>query len=400
MTDVDIVMVHYHAAECVREAATALRADAAKSEMQIDLIVIDNGSTQQERELLRSLDALYVDAGRNVGYAGAVKIAFPLTRADSIVMMNEDVLVLPGCLPSLNAELRNGAAIVGPEFYWDRDCVLRLPCTEERTRENELLKAGGRRSAATLARARSRWRGHARRHWRSTIPMRTTSLSGALLAFRRDTWSMIGPLDDAFPLYFEENDWLLRAAAAGLPTLLVPTARAIHLHNPFTANSPARQKMYEESFSLFAIRHYGEGFLRRLRRLSSGDCVAPEWPLLHGRVVPIVADSTRLPLWLEVTPSPCGFPAATMVIPNDVRDLALPRMGDLEFLDGILYLQIVDDDGLELHRWSFTASEILRGLTGRSPAATPRPASSPGSSATSQMRCRRKAMDSCTDERE
>jgi len=41
-------------------------------------------------------------------------------------------------------------------------------------------------------------------------------LSGALLAFRRDTWNIVGPMDDRYHLYFEEDDWLCRIARAKL----------------------------------------------------------------------------------------------------------------------------------------------------------------------------------------
>jgi GT2 family glycosyltransferase len=354
MKAMDVVIVHYHAALRACEAVSALRADAATSDMSLNIIVADNGSTREERELLRSQDVVYVDVGRNAGYAGALSAVFPLTRSDFLVVMNEDVLVLPGCLRTLQSSLMTGAAIAGPEFYWDRECALRLPCTEERTRRNELMKIAGRSSLAGLARARAHWREHARRHWRSIDPMRTTALSGALLAFRRDTWSAIGPLDDAFHLYFEENDWLHRADRAGLECLLVPAAKAVHLHNPMLATSAERTQMYAKSFALFGCRYYGERFMDRLFRLSACESVTPDWPPLHE--IPIdLGDSHHLPLWLEVTPSALGFPAATMCMTDPEL---MPAMRGLEFAHGPLYLQIVDDAGRELCRYSFHKPQI------------------------------------------
>jgi GT2 family glycosyltransferase len=337
----DVVIVHHHAADAVRDAVGALFTDAP---LDLHVIVADNGSTSEERELLRSLPVTYFATGRNAGYAGAINAALPLVRSELVVAMNEDVLVLPGCLGALREALQAGAAAAGPELYWDRDCMLLLPCTEERTRANELLRCRARRDSAALERARSAWRTHARRHWRSDAPIATESLSGAMLALRRDAIDAIGPFDEAYRLYYEENDWLLRVAAAGLRSLYVPAAKAIHLHNP--AQSAERVQWEAESFVRFGNRHYGERFMRRLLLTSRREAVAPSWPE-HSDV----ADG---PLWLEVSPSLWGFPAATARIEGTLREWPIPPMRGLEHVGGTFYLQLVDDDGRELARRSFT----------------------------------------------
>lgn len=349
----DVVIVHYHAAAATREAVEALRA----SDVPVHILIADNGSTPGERALLESLGVTIVDVGRNAGYAGALNAAFPHTRSDFIVVMNEDVLVLPDCLGVLRAALESGAGVAGPTFYWDRNCTLLLPCTEERTRRNELAKAAGRRSLDRLEIARRAWREHARRHWRSRDPLPSTSLSGALLAFRRDTWSAIGPFDEGFRLYYEENDWLLRAARAGLRPLYVPEARAIHLHQP--GLSPERQQWEAESFVRFGTRHYGEHFMRRLFVACSGERVIPEWKANAPFAMPPDAAG---PLRMEVSPSPLGFPAAEGPFGARLPAVNVP-----------LYVQIVDDTGRELIRY--------RELTPGAP--PPRPVTLPSTPAAS-----------------
>jgi len=334
----DVVIVHYHAAAATREAVTALRA----SHVPVHVLIADNGSTSDERALLESLGVTILDVGRNAGYAGAINAAFPHTRSDFIVVMNEDVLVEPDCLGTLRSVLASGAGVAGPTFYWDRDCTLLLPCTEERTRRNELVKAAGRRDLAWLEIARQSWRTHARRHWRSRNPLPSASLSGALLAFRRDTWSAIGPFDEGFHLYYEENDWLLRAQRAGLRPTYVPQARAIHLHNP--EPSPAKQRWEAESFIRFGKRHYGERFMRRLLRACHGESVLPEWQASAPSEIP--ADAAG-PLRMEVSPSPLGFPAAEGPLGASLPAVNVP-----------LYVQIVDDAGRELIRYRAAATRL------------------------------------------
>jgi GT2 family glycosyltransferase len=348
----DIIIVHYHAAASVREAVEALRRDAGQTNIHLNIIVADNGSTPEERALLQSLDIHYLDSGRNAGYAGAVNVAFPATRSDFVILTNEDVLVLPGCLRGLHTALISGASVAGPQFYWDRDCTFVLPCTEERTRRSERLKVAGKRNLTQLARARTAWREHARRHWRSADSLPTTSLSGALLAFRRDTWTAIGPFDEGFSLYFEEDDWLLRAARAGLQCLYVPSAKAIHLHNPKLAQEPERLQWQAASFHRFGTRYYGEQFMQRLSLASKRKNAIPDWHALAadntGAIRLEIPKECARPLWVELTPSPLGFPAATTRITDpNTQDWLLPPLRGLEFLE-TFYLQLVDDIGQEL----------------------------------------------------
>lgn len=358
--DVDVIIVHYHAAALVREATAALKRDAIGSGLTVNVLVADNGSTPDERELLQSLGIDYLDTGRDAGYAGGVNFAFPATTADVVVIMNEDVVVLPGCLRALRESLTRGAAVAGPEFYWDRDRVFLLPCTEERTRRNELLKVAGKRSLATLERARQAWRAHARRHWRMVEPTASTALSGALLAFRRDTWTTVGPFDEGFQLYFDENDWLFRVERAGLRSVYVSEAKAIHLHNPKLAGDPDRAEWAQQSFLRFGARYYGETFMRRLFAVGSRQPVVPDWqPLPEHSPVIDIPDGCAWPLWIELTPSPFGFPAAaTRITDSNAGQWQLPVLRGLEFLNGSFYLQLVDDSGRELrsHVWQRTSS--------------------------------------------
>jgi len=355
--DLDVIIVHYHAAALVRDAVSALRRDAESSGLSLQIIVADNGSTAEERELLQSLEIRTFDTGRNAGYAGAANAALPETSADCIVLMNEDVLVLPGCLATLREALRSGVAVAGPRFFWDREATFMLPCTEERTRRSELTRVGAGASEAKLLRARRAWRSHARRHWRATTPLATTSLSGALLAFRRDTWSIAGPFDDRYQLYFEEDDWLTRIAGAGLTSLYVPQAAATHLHNPGLAQSPTRRTWEAESFLHFGNLYYGETFMRRLSLLSTRNSAQRTWPrLARCDDAPFridVGTTSKSALWIELTPSPLGFPAAaTRITDARLETWTLPPLRGLEFLHSPLYLQVVDDDGQELSAYS------------------------------------------------
>jgi hypothetical protein len=141
--------------------------------------------------------------------------------------------------------------------------------------------------------------------------------------------------------------------------LFVPAARAVHLHNPAVARTPERIEWEAESFLRFGNRYYGERFMRHLFHASGRASVFPDWHLLDGngdRPIRIEPDDECVwPIWVELTPSPFGFPAATTCVPEG--DMwSLPTMRGLEFLDGTFYLQFVDDVGREFRRYRFQRS--------------------------------------------
>ncbi len=260
-----------------------------------------------------------------------VNLGVSRTDAEVLVLMNPDVLVLPGCLLALLAALDAGAAVAGPQFFWDRGRRLLLPPTEVRSRRAELAAVLARQRPGWAARARRAWRRHARRHWEARAPLPSHALSGSLLALRRATWQRVGPFDAGYRLFFEETDWLLRARRLGLPALYVPAAEAVHLFNQSAAREPQAQAWFEESAHRFRRRHYGawfEGLLRRVDGWGAGSRPA-DIPALPADGLRLDRLAYPFPLWAEVSAGAAGYPAAAELLaepagvwrlPDEVRD--------------------------------------------------------------------------------
>lgn len=350
-TRVGVVLVHYHTPELARDAVEALllQSDAA---LDIEIVVVDNGSTPEARALLDTLPARVVGPGSTTGYAGGVnKGVAELPDVDVHVLANPDVLVQPGCLAALVRAMRQGAAVVGPRFFWDRRGGWLLPPTEAIGRREELLRVlasiGG---GAWATRARRRWRRHARRHWSAEQSVDSVDLSGAMLAVDASIWSKVGGFDESYPLYFEETDWLQRVRAKGFSARHVPTAEAIHLYAQSTPSEPRAQAWFSESQERFRRRHYGRVFSALLRGLGRGlpsgsavehvDRESPDnmWP----------ADATIR--WIELSPSPGGFPAAGLPLASGTSggEPLVPETIWERLAAGSYWLRAIDDDGHEV----------------------------------------------------
>lgn len=351
-----IVLVHYRAACLATAAIEALRRDLSASGLDpagAEWLVVDNGNDTAGVALLETVPVRRVDPGRNLGFAGGVNLGVAETRSEHVLVLNPDVLTLPGCTAALLAELERDADVVGPRFFWDSGKRMLLPPADPSGRGHELEALFARHGAAAARWARRRWRRHARRHWQADRPLASTALSGALLAFRRSAWERIGPFDEGYRLYFEETDWLKRAAAAGLVCRYVPAAEAIHLHNQSAAGEPRAAAWFEESAARFRRQHYGRPFTallgaldRRLpapRRGSDGACGAA--------VVDLDPYRGAVGLWVEVSPNPEGCPAAGEPLQGPVGGLwRLPREVEERLSHAELWWQVSDESGRELER--------------------------------------------------
>lgn len=338
-----VVIVHYRTPELLRSAIDHVEATAASSDLELEGVVVDNGSRPADRPLLRGGAARrwrLEEPGRNLGYAGGVNRGVEATSAAKIVVMNPDVEVTPGCLASL-AKALDQTDIAGPCFPWDRAGRFFLPPTERVSRFDELLRTLADRGAPWTAWARRRWRHHARSHWLARQPLPSFDLSGALLAFRRAAWQRVGPFDEGYPLYFEETDWLERARRKGCEALYLPTARAIHLYAQSTVREGRSAEWFETSSRRFKTRHYGARFFSWLTALAPSD-PSPAPPRGKGRV----GEGTT-GAWLEVSPSPRGFPAAGCRLePGEPAELPEEIVERLAL--GGYFLTTVDDAGREL----------------------------------------------------
>ncbi|MEM6793725.1 MAG: glycosyltransferase family 2 protein [Acidobacteriota bacterium] len=313
-----VVVVHFHTPELARTAVESVRDQAAEEALECEIVVVDNGSTPEGREILAGLEVAAVESsGRNLGYAGGFNRGVELLgSADAFMVMNPDLELLPSCLQQLVAAL-GGAGVVGPRFFWDRPGGFMLPPAEQRGRAASLRRFLAPRSSFWSRRARAAWRAHARRHWSAEEPLASHDLSGALLMIEAGAWRRVGPFDDGFPLYFEETDWLARARRAGVSGRYVPSAQALHHYARSTPQEPRSSAWFEQSHRRFRGKHYGELFTRSLHFAARRWPAPAERPLGEGPGE--FSGSIR---WLEIAAGVHGFPAASRRLGGDAPPAA------------------------------------------------------------------------------
>ena len=373
--DVAVVIVHYHSPRPLAAAVAAMRRDLDRSGLVAEWLIVDNGSTEEDRAALAALGHAVLDGGGNRGFAAGVNRGIEHASADAFLILNPDVVVFPGCVRALLEELRRGAGAAAPRLYWDCERRFLLPPGEERSRVWELLALAARGRPWFAARARARWRHEARRHWLATGSIASLRLSGAVLALSRAAWRRAGPFDEGYRLYFEETDWLLRLAAAGLEAHQAQGAEAVHGFAHSTRHEPLAADWFEESARRFRAAHYGAWFARlhdRLagrvgRSLDGAPRLAPWREGVLDAVIDGAGKGTARVLWLELSPNVEGFPAAGSRI--SVADLAawMPPY-ELMRASGLagMSLCVATEEGRELGRFWIEGGRDSADAEGRS----------------------------------
>jgi GT2 family glycosyltransferase len=201
-----------------------------------EIIVVDNGSTDGTPAYLAGMaeDHPQIRAIRNPanrGFAAAVNQGLAAATGDILVLLNDDTIVPHGWLDGLCRGLEDETVgLLGP--------------VTNRSGDEAQIEVEYDTYAGFLRFARKRRRSH--RDRTRDLHM----LTMFCLAFRRDLYERVGPLDEQFEVgMFEDDDYAVRVRAAGYR---VVCADALFVHH-FGATSLGKLAAAGEYGTLFDV---------------------------------------------------------------------------------------------------------------------------------------------------
>ncbi|WP_427383659.1 glycosyltransferase [Janibacter sp. G56] len=246
------------------------------------VLVVDNGSHDGTVDSVRRQwpHVATIQNEVNLGFAGGMNtgLRWALDHgAETITVLNNDTLVPVGVMDRLIATARTGAAVSpesGGAYYADGS--------------ERVWFGGGTIDGATgLARHQSDAE-LAKLALRDGLRA-TTTLAGCCVTASADTWRRVGLFDERYFLNFEDSDWSLRAAAAGVPLVVDPT---IHIHHRVSAS-------FVGAYSYLGLYYYARNGLLFVRGRQRGTARQAAI-FLRRHVVPGLGHHARTRDWTEL----------------------------------------------------------------------------------------------------
>ncbi|WP_131536256.1 glycosyltransferase family 2 protein [Pedobacter nototheniae] len=228
MVDVSVILVNYNTKDLLRQCLNSLY-DKCQS-LIIEIIVSDNDSSDDSNEMLEKefKDVIIVKNNANLGFGKANNKAINIANGKYLFLLNTDTYLI------------NDAIKILFEFM-ERDENSEVACCG-----GDLFKPNGERQASygnfpTIFDAISQlgfyklYKQYYNKHltggalnYDQNIKV-VDYICGADMFLRRSIMDKIGYFDEDFFLYFEETEMSYRICTNGYKSVLVPSAKIVHL---------------------------------------------------------------------------------------------------------------------------------------------------------------------------
>jgi GT2 family glycosyltransferase len=208
----------------------------------IDVIVVDNGSTDDSPALLREEfpEVTVLALERNIGFGPALNHAVAAHRADPLILLNNDAECEPRFVEALLDAAAEGVQAVAGVLLQERSpgTIDSAGVVADRTLMGfDYLHGEPAEAAASAA-----------------DPLGPT---GGAALYDRAAFEAVGGFDERIFLYYEDLDLALRMSAAGAKCRLAPGARALHAYSA-SLGAGSGEKFARTGWSRgYMLRRYG-----------------------------------------------------------------------------------------------------------------------------------------------
>jgi hypothetical protein len=248
--DISVVIVGWNArhylALCLESLAEAL------PHRTMEILVVDNASTDGSAEMIeaRFPHVKLIRSNENLGFAKGNNVAIRQCQGRYIALVNPDVIVLPGCLDALAGFLDQHPKVgnVGPRVF-NPDMTQQSTCRRFPTLWNNFCSAT---RLETVFKGSPFFAGEHMFCFPHDRTMPVDVLVGCFSMIRRETFEVVGLLDEGLFMYGDDVDWCRRCWNAGWEVVFFPGARAIHDRGKITAPYPVRFALAQQR----SVIHY------------------------------------------------------------------------------------------------------------------------------------------------
>jgi len=259
MFDVSAILINYNSSKYTINCIKSIL-EQTVSDIKLQIIIVDNASeTEDLNALKKGLQLIdnpnleLVESKVNTGFGGGNMLGVESAKADYLVFINNDTLLINDCISILKAfmEKAPNAGVCGPQAFTENGVL--LPTIDH---FSSLAKTILKRRAFEFINPKK----YPDRKKLYQTPIKGQFVAGSFMFFRSEDFNAIGGFDLNIFLYHEETDLCKRLLTQGKYAYLVPNAKFTHFHGGSTERSIAIKKELKISL-LYVVRKH-DGFLK------------------------------------------------------------------------------------------------------------------------------------------
>ena len=214
----------------------------------IEVIVIDNASTQDEARVIeeRYPQVMVIRSKKNLGFAGGNNLGIKAAQGRSLFFLNNDTILKPQTsdfkllINRLESSPKIGMVCPKIKFSWGPQLIQFAGYTplSPITMRNKAIGCGEVD------------------HEQHNTPHPTPYAHGAAMMVKREVIEKAGPMPECYFLYYEELDWSMMIRRAGYEIWYEPACTVFHKESQTTGqNSPLRTYYITRNRFLFIQRN-------------------------------------------------------------------------------------------------------------------------------------------------
>ena len=280
---VSVVVVTLNAIDLLRQCLTSL---AQQDYPRLEIILVDNGSTQDIAQMLNSEfpTVRHIRVETNLGFAGGSNKGIRAATGAYIALINNDAAAAPQWISSMvnTAESADDIGAVGAIVIDGNNPSVLDSCGVRIALDGMSRQAMINCPVPDL-----------------TEPKEVLAISGCACLLKRFALDQIGLFDERFFAYCEDTDLCLRLRRAGWNIVIAPGAKVTHYYSQ-TAGSFSLRKIYwlERNHFWVAFKNFPVLLLPFVPFVSAWRCVVLLYATLRhlGPSRPVISDHGALPL--------------------------------------------------------------------------------------------------------
>lgn len=235
---VSIIILSYNTKELLLSCLRSINKYLSKSD--IEIIIIDNASTDGTKEIIQSSKFKIIENKENLGFAKANDIGAKEAKGEYLLFLNSDTQLLNGKIIEMADFLKNNKSIgiIGGKLL-NEDNSPQLSCGRFYGILEVMLMLFGaekliRKSPDNITRV----------NW----------VSGACLMIKKDLFEKVGGFDESFFMYMEDMELCYCVNKLGYQIWFYPAAKILHIGHGSSDRSFAIVNIYQ-SLLYFHKKH-------------------------------------------------------------------------------------------------------------------------------------------------